>query len=448
MKVAVVGGGLTGLTAAYELTGAGHEVDLFEAAPELGGQARTFPVGGTRLEIFYHHLFLSDRDILDLAWELGLEERIQWIPSKVGFLHQGQIYPFTVPLDLLRFRPLHPFNRLRLGLIILFLQRYRRWQSFERTTADRWIPRWAGRQAYQILWRSLLMGKFGDAYNQVSMTWFWGKIHLRGGSRKGLGPEELGYPEGSFQLLTDALAEAIEVRGGRIRAGTPVQRILIDGWRARELLLEGEHRVGRYDAVVATVPSPAFLTMAPYLPKEYAKLVRGVRYQAALCLILQLKHSLSPIYWLNISDRESPFVGAIEHTNYIPPEVYGGRRLVYLTNYLDPGHRFFSLSKEELLQTYLPGIGRINPGFAPDWVEDSWRFADPGAQPIITPGYSQRIPPHRTPIPNLFLANTTQIYPEDRGTNYSVRLGRKIARLVVGGVLANENAADAAAPDS
>ncbi len=430
MNVAIIGGGYAGLTAAHELGKTGHTVELFEAAAELGGQARTFPVGGTRLEVFYHHLFLSDRHILALAEELGLRERIQWVPSRAGFFHGGRIYPFSTPLDLLRYRPLNLFNRVRLGLVSFFLMRYRNWRAFEGITADRWIRRWAGRQAYEVMWRALLMGKFGPAYDQVSMTWFWGKIHLRGGSRQGLGPERLGYPRGSFQIFTDALVDSIRAQGGRVHAGTPVRRVVVEEGRARRLLLEDGRAAGPYDAVIATVPGPAFLALAPDMPEDYAALVQGVRYQAVLCLVLQLARSLSPIYWLNISDAASPFVGAIEHTNYIPPEVYDGRRLIYLTNYLPPEHPYFALSAEELLRTYLPGLQRINASFRPDWVEQAWRFSDPGAQPIVTPHYSQRIPPHRTPIPGLYLANTTQIYPEDRGTNYSVRLGWEIAQGV------------------
>ncbi len=433
MKVAIVGAGYTGLAAGYELARSGHPVEIFEAAAEVGGQARTFPIGGTRLEAFYHHLFLSDREILALAEELGLAGRIAWIPSKVGVLYGGRIYPFSTPLDLLRFGPLAPWNRLRLGLVILYLQHTRNWRAFERTTADAWIPRWAGRQAYEVLWRALLSGKFGDAYEQVSMAWFWGKVYLRGGSRKGLGAERLGYPEGSFQVLTDALVESIRRQGGVLHTATPVRRILPEEGRARYLLLEGGTQAGPFDAIVATVPSPAFLEMVPELPEPYVRLVAGIRYQVALCLVLQLRRPLSPIYWLNISDPESPFVGAIEHTNYIPPEVYGGRHILYLTNYLAPGHPYLGCSKEELLAHYLPGIRRINPAFTPDWVEELWLFQDPGAQPVVTPHYSQRIPSHRTPIPGLYLANTTQIYPEDRGTNYSVRLGRKIAREVMAG---------------
>jgi protoporphyrinogen oxidase len=316
MKVAIIGGGMAGLTAAYDLSKAGHAVELFEAEEELGGQARTFPVGGTRLEVFYHHLFLSDRDILDLAAELGVRERVAWIPSRAGFLYKGTIYSFSTPQDLLRFRPLHL-------LVSLFLMRYKNWRALERFTAEDWIRRWAGRQAYDVMWRALLAGKFGAAAGEVSMTWFWGKIHLRGGSRQGLGPERLGYPEGSFQVLIDALARAIEAQGGRLHTGARVRMIQLDGWRVSSLYVREDWRPGPYDVIIATVPSTAFRRIAPFLSREYGNLLRAARYQAALCLVLQLKRALSDIYWLNISDPQSPFVGAIEHTNFISPEAPG-----------------------------------------------------------------------------------------------------------------------------
>ena len=252
MNIGIVGGGIAGLTAAYELAKAGHQVELFESLPDLGGQARTFPVGQTRLEIFYHHLFLSDREILGLFGELGLGDRMQWIPSRAGFFYRDQIYPFSTPLDLLRFRPLHPFNRLRLGLVTVFLMRYGNWRAFEGTVASAWIRRWAGRQAYEVLWRALLTGKFGSLYDQVSMTWFWGKIHLRGGSRQGLGPEKLGYPRGSFQGSSAAGGGIDEDRNRRLHP-------LASAWRwRRRRLHDGRARAGPRAMLNCCLPARSF----------------------------------------------------------------------------------------------------------------------------------------------------------------------------------------------
>ncbi len=74
---------------------------------------------------------------------------------------------------------------------------------------------------------------------------------------------------------------------------------------------------------------------------------------------------------------------------------------------------------------------RINPAFDPSWILNRWMFREPAAQPVVTVGYHERIPPLQTGVPGLVLANPTQIYPEDRGTNYAVRLGDDAARAVL-----------------
>jgi len=430
MRIAIVGGGIAGLTAGYELTKKGYPVVVLEKEAELGGQAGTFPIAGTRLEKFYHHLFTSDRHIVGLMEELGLARRLRWLESRVGFFYGGRIYNFVTPFDLLRFSPLPFPDRVRLGLLTLYLQRLKDWRKLETVTAEEWVTRYGGRRIYEVVWGPLLRGKFGDRAGEVSMAWLWGKLKVRRSLKgRGLQKEFLGYPEGSFQLITDELARRIRERGGEIRTASPVKSIVAEGGGVRELRLRGGEAVPA-DVVIVTVPSPAFLRMFPDMPDDYASFLKGVRYQQALCLVLKLRHSLSHIYWLNIADRDMPFLAAIEHTNYIHPQVYNGHHILYLSNYLPPGHPLLDYSAEELFHHYLPGIRRINPRFAPEWVEEMWLFRDEGGQPVITCGYSKRIPPHRTPIRGLYLANTTQIYPEDRGTNYSVRLGQDIARLV------------------
>jgi protoporphyrinogen oxidase len=428
MRIAIIGGGIAGLTAAYELGKAGHETVVYERDPELGGQAGTFPVGGTRLERFYHHIFTSDRHITGLLDELGLASQLQWIPSKVGWFYGGKVYDFVTPMDLLRFSPLSIVDRVRAGVVSLYLQRKTDGLTYENTTAASWIRRYAGEDVYRVLWNPLLRGKFGQQAEEVSMTWFWGKMHLRFGSRKGLGKESLGYLTGSFQVLVDELARRVTAQGGSIRTHTPVERVLMEGGHAAGVrTAQGDEPA---DRVIATVPSFTFLDMAPDLPGDYTNLLRKVTYQAALVLVLQISRSLSPKYWLNVSDPSIPFVAAIEHTNYIPPETYGGKRLLYLSNYLSAGSSLYALSKDEVIAAYTPGVQRINPAFDVSWIEDSWLFRDPAGQPVVTRGYSQIIPSYRTPISGLYLANTTQIYPEDRGMNYSVRLGQTIARVV------------------
>jgi protoporphyrinogen oxidase len=427
VKIGIIGGGIAGLSAAYELGKGGHKVVLFEKESELGGQAGTFVLEGERLERFYHHIFTSDFDIIQLIAELGLNDQLLWLDSKMGFFHGGRIYDFVTPMELLKFKPVGPVDRVRLGLVSLYNRQYRNWPKMEGVTAREWLTRYGGKRNYEVVWGPMLKNKFGESCDEIGMVWLWGKLHLRFAPRHG-GKERLGYLNGSFGLLIESLRERIIDAGGEIYTSSPVDRVVVEGERATGIQSAGrEHPC---DAVIATVPSPVFLEMVPRLSADYAGKLAGVRYQGAMVMVLTLKERLSHIYWMNISDASIPFIALIEHTNFVEPSVYEGKRIVYISNYLSQDNPLYSLSPDELLQEYLPHLRKINPEFEPDWVEGCYLFRDDAGQPIITTNYSSRIPEHATPISRLYLANTTQIYPEDRGMNYSVRLGRKVAGLV------------------
>ena len=436
MRVGVIGGGAAGLAAAYELGTHGHEAIVYERAPFLGGHASTFDVGGARLERGYHHLFTSDTDILDLIREIGLGHQIRLIDSKVGTLHGGKIYNFVTPMDLLRFTPLSLADRLRLGFITLYLQRKKDWRGFEGVTAAEWLRKYSGERCYEVFWGPMLRGKFGeDYYDQVGMAWIWGKIQTRFASRdKGMAKEKLVYPIGSFGEVFDVLAQRIGEQGGQVHISASVSRIVVEDGRATgmEVTVEGEDAgVQRFDAVIATTPSHIFPRLLPPLPDDYLSKLTGVNYMAAVLIVLVLNRPLSDMYWLNVADRSIPFVGVIEQTNFIGPEHYGGKHIVYLANYLSTNHPLYKMDHEELLQEYLPHLRKINPQFDLSWIETSYHHRIDGAQPIIGTNYSSRIPDHRSPFKGVYLANTTQVYPEDRGTNYSVRMGRRVARMAM-----------------
>jgi protoporphyrinogen oxidase len=428
-RIAVIGGGITGLTAALRLAQQGHQVTLWERGERLGGQANAFPVAGTAIERFYHHLFQSDREIVALAEEIGIGDRLLWLPSNVGYFANGRIWPLNGALDLLRlgFLPIH--DRLRVGLVTAYLQRVRDWKQFESVTAASWLRRALGSRAYDRTFGAQLRAKFGRYHDQVAMVWFWGKIWLRTTSRRSpLEGERLGYFPGSFTVLIDALACAARAAGAELVTGDgPNQLRPRDpgGW---DVVLDS--RVIPVDAVVVTTPSPVLARLVPDLPAPYRQKLGGLEYEAAVVALLQLSHPLSDIYWLNVADDDLPFTGIIEHTNFVSPEEYGGKRFVYLSKYLEPDHPYFTMPDDQLIDAYIPFLKRINPEFSGSWIERSWVFRERSAQPIIPLNYSQRIPDHRTGLPGLYLANTTQIYPEDRGTNYSVRLGNHIAAIV------------------
>ena len=436
MRVGIIGGGAAGMAAAYELGTYGHRAVVYERAPFLGGHASTFDVGGGRLERGYHHWFTSDTDIVELVREIGLGHQIRWIDSKVGTLYEGRVYDFVTPMDLLRFSPLSLFDRIRLGLATLYLQRQKNWRRYETVTASEWLRRYVGRRAYDVFWGPMLRGKFGEEYyDQIGMTWLWGKMQTRFASRgRGLTKEKLGYPIGSFGEIFDVLAERIEQQGSTVHISSPVSRVVMEEGRARglEVAVEGGPRtVEEFDAVIATTPSNVFPRLVPPLPDEYLSRLEGARYMSAVLIVLVMDRPTLTRILDECGGSLDTVRGGDRAHQPDRPEHYGGKCIVYLSNYLTPDHPMYRMSHQELLAEYVPHLRKINPEFEPSWIEESYHHRVDGAQPIVGTGYSDMIPDHRTPHRGVYLANTTQVYPEDRGTNYSVRMGRRVARMVM-----------------
>ena len=428
-KIGIIGGGYAGLTAALRLAQAGHDVTVWERG-KLGGQAATMPINDTHIEIFYHHLFQSDVYIQGLAKELGLEDDLMWLPSDVAYFADGRILPLNGAFDLLKLNIIPIWDRIRVGLVTLWLQRQKQWKHYEGITAHDWLTRALGRNAYEKTLGAQLKAKFGSYYDRVSMVWFWGKISLRTTSRENpMEQEKLGYFKGSFQVFANALIEACRDTGVTLNEQTGIESLNQTGdgsWQVNTSAGPTE-----MDIVLATTPSTIFQKLVPNLPDDYTSRLNALEYEGAIVTLLELDHQLTETYWLNIADDDMPFTAVIEHTNFVGPETYQGSHLVYLSKYVEQDHPYFDLSDDEILAEYLPHLRKLNPDFDESWIKNRWMFRERAAQPIPPLHYSKKIPDLKTPLQNLWLANTTQIYPEDRGTNYAVRLGEDVSKRIL-----------------
>ncbi len=428
--ITVVGAGLCGLTAALRLTQAGYRVRVHERYPAPGGLARVFEVGGERLESFYHHLFTTDVAYVRLAEELGLGDAIEWLPSRMGIWTDGRLWDFGTPMSLLRFRPLGWLDKLRFVVSTLRLQRRSDPQPFENVTAAEWIRRHQGVRVWEKVWGPLFHQKFASDAEKVAMVWLWCKLRLRGRSRSASGMgERLGYMRGSFARLPEALVAAIESAGGELCLRDTVRSLApVEGG------VQVETRSASYvaDRVLVAAAVPEYLDLTrEHLSAEERQRLESLRATGALCTVLELDRSLSPYYWLNVADATMPFGGVIEHTNYIPKERYGGRHIVYLSNYLFPDDPLFRAGRAKVMEAYSPALQRLNPSFDETWVRAVHHFRAEYAQPVVTVGYRELIPSHRTPLPGVYLAAMAQIFPEDRGQNYAISSGDHVARLMI-----------------
>ena len=292
-----------------------------------------------------------------------------------------------------------------------------------------------GKRGYEVIWEPLLRGKFGEFYDKIGMTWIWNKVTLRVASRKGAAQvERLGYPMGSFGQVIDVLADRIAHHGGRLHTSSSVTQIVKSGGKSTTLDVEidGGTSVRReYDAVIATTPSYVFTKIAPPMPDDYVAKLEGIDYLSAVLMVLVMDRPFTEKYWMNIADSDMPFVALIEHTNMIDKELYGGKHILYISNYPSRDSHLYSMSGKDLMDLFVPHLKQINPDFDRSWVLEYQHHRLDGAQPIVGTHYGASIPDHRTPLDGLYLANTTQIYPEDRGTNYSVRMGVQVAQMVM-----------------
>jgi protoporphyrinogen oxidase len=426
-KILIVGGGFTGLTAALRLSAdKDFSVTLVESSDRLGGLAAGFPLEGTSLEKTYHHLFLTDTSILELVRELGLQEKLRWCDSSVGIYRDGKVHPFKTPLDLLRYSPCRFSGRLRTGLAALYLKHQKNWRRFERQTALGWMTRACGASAMETIWTPLLKGKFDRHYSKVSMAWFWARIHIRANSRAKGGGEKLGYFQGGFNVVTTALENEIRRRGVKIQLGATVKKISAD----RTAFVNGETQT--FDFCVFTGPSPAFAGLLPAQEslKAYSDQLRSIEYLGAVCLVFTSEQNLGDYYWVNVNEPGAPFLVFINHTRLMDKSGYGGKHVYYIGAYLPPEGKMYSLADEELAALWFGYLKKMFPAFEAGRLKERHIFRFRAAQHIADTGYAEKIPDYRTPLPGVFLANFSQIFPEDRGTNFAVREGLKIARLI------------------
>jgi protoporphyrinogen oxidase len=422
-SVGVLGGGALGLAAALRLAQAGQRVTLIEREPQLGGLAAGFSVGPTSLEKFYHHIFRTDTTIIGFIRELGLNDRLLWGRPNTSTLANGRIVSLGGIPDLLKLPLLAPVDRARFLTGMALLKAIPDEKAFAGWTAARWMPRLMGRRVYNVMWEPILRGKFGARADDIAMSWLWSRVHERS--------LRLGYLRGGFQLMYDAFGDRIRALGGVVLTSTTAETIVPrEGGGVEVRTQSGE--VHAFDQLLVTLPTRLFARLAPSLPQEWLARYPGPEHYGAHVLILGLRQQLlRDVYWLNINDRDLPFLALVEHTNFLPAADYGGMHLVYLGNYLPMDDPLFGRSDAEVLEQFVPAVGRIRRGFDASWIAQHWMFRAPYAQPIVTTSYLNTLPPHETPLQGVYLANMAHVYPQDRGQNYSLRLGERMAQTLL-----------------
>jgi protoporphyrinogen oxidase len=421
MNFKIIGAGPMGLMTAMELLKCGHEVDIYERDDRIGGMSATFDFAGLEIERYYHFICKTDYPLFELLAELGLSDKLRWTDTRMGFFYNGKLYKWGTPLALLAFDGLGLISKFRYGLHAMYAKGIKDWRPFDRMKATDWIRRWIGERGYHVLWKSLFELKLFEHTEEISAAWIGTRIKRVALSRRNLLQESMGYLDGGSATLLRAMERFIIERGGRIHLKTGIDQVHVTDGRVSDIDIGGA--LQPCEAVISTAPIQYVPRLVPDLPAEFAARINQIKNIPVACVILKLKQPLSENFWMNINDPSIEIPGVIEYSNlnHMTPSV------LYAPFYMPKTHPKWACSNDELIDEVIGYLRKLNPAFSPDWVLARHCHRYDFAQTICPPGFYDMLPPMKTPIAGLYMADTSYYYPEDRSINESIAVARQLA---------------------
>lgn len=426
-RTAVIGAGPMGLMVALELLKKGHEVDIYEFDDRIGGMSASFDFDGLRIERYYHFVCGPDEPMFALMREMGIADRLKWVDTKMGYFFQGKLYPWGTPQSLLAFPKLDLITKLRYAAMVMRTKNVKDWRALDKVNVIDWLKGWLGQRGYDVLWKSLFELKFHEFTNSISAAWLGTRIKRVGLSRRDLFHESLGYVEGGSEVLLERMEARISELGGRIHLRTPIRRVLTrDGKVSGVETPAGEFA---HDRVISTVPIQYVPRLVADLPAPFRRQIDAIDNIAVACVILKLKHQVTPNFWVNINDPDIKIPGIIEYSNLNP---LGGAHIVYAPFYMPASHPKYREDDADFIGEVTSYLARINPAFQQDWVLSAKVSRYEYAQTVCPPGFYDMLPTMQTPLDGFWMADTSYYYPEDRSICESVRAGKQLAEAVHG----------------
>ncbi|UXI69220.1 NAD(P)/FAD-dependent oxidoreductase [Tahibacter amnicola] len=421
MKFAVLGAGPMGLMAAMELLKAGHDVDVYERDDRIGGMSASFDFDGLTIERYYHFVCKTDDPLFELLRELGIEDRLKWTDTKMGFYCDGRLYKWGTPFALLAFDKLGLVDKLRYALHVMKTKSVSDWRELDKVPIIPWLKKSIGERAYKVLWERLFHLKFYEYKDHLSAAWLGTRIKRVALSRRNLLQESLGFIEGGSETLLDRMEQYIRQRGGRFHLGAGIDQVTTSGGKVRGVVVRGVEQA--VDGVISTAPIQYVPRLVPDLPADFVARIQAIENIPVVCVILKLKQPLSENFWMNICDERIEIPGVIEYSNLNPGT---GPAVVYAPFYMPKTHPKFARDNAAFIEEVLGYLPHINPAFRRDWVLAAHCHRYEFAQAVCPPGFYAMLPPMRTPIQGFCMADTAYYYPEDRSICESVKVAKDL----------------------
>lgn len=421
-KWGIVGGGIMGMTLAHRLSQQGHEVTVYEAAPELGGLVSSWKMGDVEWDKFYHVILLSDFRTRGILKDIGLEDKIEWVETKTGFFMNGKLYSMSDTIEFLKFPTLNLIDKFRLGLTIIVASKIKNWKRLEKIPVTKWLRRWSGKRTYNKIWLPLLRAKLGESYQRTSAVFIWATIQrLYGARRSGLKKEMFGFVPGGYKVVIDAFKKTLLDEGVKVYTSRAAREVGISQ-QGKPSVSFSDGLIEEFDEVIVTLPSGLAAKLCKGLSETEVQRLNAVDYLGVICVGVLLDKSISHFYITNITDSSVPFTGVIEMSALVDKKYLGGNALVYLPKYVDPNDPLFNQSDEEILKYFMDNLKKMYP-----WLnDDNIKFAGVArAKHVITVAkldYSALLPDIRTSLPGVYIVNTSHIKDGTLNVNETVRV--------------------------
>ena len=426
-SIAILGAGPMGLSAAYYALRKGYKVEIFEAAPFAGGMASHFDFNGVSIEKFYHFICKSDIDLFQLLDELEIGDQLRWNETSMGYFIDNKLYEWGHPLALLKFDRLNLLEKIRYGLNAFLTSKRKNFNSIEGITAKDWLTSWIGKRPYELMWEKLLKYKFYEYQNEISASWIATRMKRVANSRKSIFQEQLGYLNGGSQTLIDKLSQKIIEKGGRVHLSSPVTKVLIEEGKVKGIKLNDDKI--HFDTVFSTIPTPYIQDLLEFAPEKIRKKYNEITNIGVVCVIIKLAKSLTPHFWLNINDTRFEIPGLVEFSNLRILD--GGENIIYIPYYMPITNKKFSNNQDFFFKETLEYLKIINPELSENDVIDFSINKLKYAQPVCDSNFLKKIPNIESGIDNLYIADTSFYYPEDRGISESIKLAKHTIENII-----------------
>ncbi|HZZ79599.1 MAG TPA: FAD-dependent oxidoreductase [Gemmataceae bacterium] len=381
MRVGIIGAGPAGITAAYQLSKGGAQVEVFEAGENVGGLSRTIDLWGQKVDLGPHRFFSQDKRVNDVWLEVvGSDYRMVDRLTRIYYQNRFFHYPL---------KPANALWNMGVGNAVRCLSSYLcervrpSYSVYDNQTFESWVVGRFGRRLFDMFFKSYSEKLWGIPCDQLDADFAAQRIKkfslgeaikaalgIGQGKHKTL-VDQFAFPTGGTGMVYERMAERVSEAGGGVHLNTPVSRILHDGRTVHALELD-DGRIEPFDHVISTMPLTLLVRGLGNMSVPVERAVRQLKFRNTILVYLNVASAdLFKDQWLYIHSPELGMGRVTNFRNWVP-DLYGDSpnsilALEYWCNDEDPLWRdddatLIDLASREIRATGLVADAQILAG--------------------------------------------------------------------------------------